>query len=261
MNIIDSWFTVEQIDEFTFAISEYGHWEKTHAYLLIGNKYAGLIDTGLGIGNIRKVVDQLTNLPVKVITTHVHWDHIGGHQYFNEIYVHKNEVDWLINGIKELPPIVQVRANVIRDLTIPIPTDFDISVYKPYQGTPTGILLDNDIIDLGNRFLKVIHTPGHSPGHICIYEKGRGYLYSGDLLYKGTLYANFPTTDPAKFAESIEKINRIKHIIKILPSHNEAPIGGNFITAVSKAFSQLKKQGLVRHGTGLCNFGQFSICF
>ena len=75
---MDNWFTIEQIDRDTFSISEYKHWEETHCYLLCGEKYAILIDTGLGVSNIRKIVDSLTKLPVMTVTTHVHWDHIGG---------------------------------------------------------------------------------------------------------------------------------------------------------------------------------------
>lgn len=57
---MDNWFTIEQIDRDTFSISEYKHWEETHCYLLCGEKYAILIDTGLGVSNIRKIVDSLT---------------------------------------------------------------------------------------------------------------------------------------------------------------------------------------------------------
>ena len=56
---MDSWFTVEQIDQDTFVISEYRHWEETHCYLLCGTKRAILIDTGLGVSNIREVIDGL----------------------------------------------------------------------------------------------------------------------------------------------------------------------------------------------------------
>lgn len=89
------WFTVEQIDAATFAISEYQHWEETHCYLLCGTARALLIDTGLGVANIRVVADRLTSLPITVVTTHVHWDHIGGHRYFEHIAVHEAERDWL----------------------------------------------------------------------------------------------------------------------------------------------------------------------
>ena len=63
----DNWFTVEEIDNCTYAISEYKHWEEVHSYLLLGEKYACLIDSGLGIGNIKKITDKLTDLPVRVI--------------------------------------------------------------------------------------------------------------------------------------------------------------------------------------------------
>ena len=88
---MSSWFTTEIIDKDTFAISEYRHWEETHCYLLCGTKKAILIDTGLGVANIKKVVDSLTSLPVTAITTHTHWDHIGGHKYFDIIAVHEAE--------------------------------------------------------------------------------------------------------------------------------------------------------------------------
>ena len=88
---MENWFTVEPIDSDTFIISEYKHWEETHCYLLCGTKKALLIDTGLGIENIKKVVENLTALPVSVLTTHAHWDHIGGHKYFDDIAVHEAE--------------------------------------------------------------------------------------------------------------------------------------------------------------------------
>ena len=90
-----NWFTVEKIDNGTYAISEYKHWEETHCYLLCGTEKAVLIDTGLGVANIKAVVDSLTTLPITVITTHVHWDHIGGHGYFDNIAVHEMEENWL----------------------------------------------------------------------------------------------------------------------------------------------------------------------
>lgn len=82
------WFTTEAIDNDTFVISEYKHWEETHCYLLIGTESALLIDTGLGVSDIKDVVGRYTSLPVIVATTHVHWDHIGGHGLFDDIAVH-----------------------------------------------------------------------------------------------------------------------------------------------------------------------------
>ena len=141
----NNWFTIEQIDRDTFSISEYKHWEETHCYLLCGEKYDILIDTGLGVSNISRIVDSLTKLPVMTVTTHVHWDHIGGHKYFDNIAVHEAEKDWLsvrfpiplqvvknnltrLAGLKEIVPVIRDRqtreivASTIRKLdAIPEP--------------------------------------------------------------------------------------------------------------------------------------------
>lgn len=111
------WFTVEAIDVETYAISEYGHWEETHCYLLLGREKALLIDTGLGVANIKAVVDRLTALPVSVATTHAHWDHIGGHRYFQDIAVHELERDWL--AVQFPIPLAVVRKNLTRPLRFP----------------------------------------------------------------------------------------------------------------------------------------------
>lgn len=57
------WFLVEEIDNETFAISEPKHWEETHSYLVCGRRAAVLIDTGLGVGDIRGVVERLSRSP------------------------------------------------------------------------------------------------------------------------------------------------------------------------------------------------------
>lgn len=256
----DNWFTVEEIDSMTFAISEYGDWEKVHSYLVIGDECAALIDTGIGIGNIKGVVAQITALPIKVITTHVHWDHIGNHHLFHEIYVHELEEDWLIRGIPGLT-IEAIRRDVMRDIAKPLPEGFKIEDYVLYSGTPTALLRDADEIDLGNRILTVMHTPGHSPGHLCIYDAERGYLFSGDLIYKGTLFAFYPTTDPLLFVKSVGKISQIEHVTKILPGHYDMDLDKNFLADVNSACQGLFNMGLARHGSGLHEFKNIKIHF
>jgi glyoxylase-like metal-dependent hydrolase (beta-lactamase superfamily II) len=226
----------------------------------LGEEAAALIDTGIGIGNIKRVVDQITSLPIKVITTHVHWDHIGGHKYFDEIYVHELEEDWLVSGIPGLP-LEQIRHDVGRDITLPLPRDFILEEYEPFRGKPTALLRDGDKLNLGNRLISIIHTPGHSPGHLCIYEEERGYLYTADLIYKGTLYAFYPTTDPVQFVNSVEKISNIEYITKILPGHNELELEKSFLLKVNQACQELLHNGLARHGAGIHDYKHFKIYF
>ncbi|MDA1633796.1 MULTISPECIES: MBL fold metallo-hydrolase [Bacillus cereus group] len=261
VEIKDSWFTVNQIDNTTFAISEYGHWEQVHSYLLIGEEKAALIDTGLGIDNIKRITDHLTNLPIIVLTTHVHWDHIGSHGEFKNIYVHKDEEDWLVNGIKKLS-IEQIRKDVSRDITIPTPETFNPDTYKPFQGNPTGLLNDGDEIEIGNRKLTIYHTPGHSPGHISILDNSKGYLFTGDLLYDGTpVYAFFPTTNPVDLTQSLKKISNIPNVTKIYGGHNTIGLDASLLQEVGNAVRELKEKDQVRFGTGIHKFKGFSVQF
>lgn len=259
--IDDAWFTVSKLDDSTFAISEYGHWERVHSFLLIGSERAALIDTGLGIDDITRMTSLLTTLPITVLTTHVHWDHIGGHGKFERIYVHELDEDWLVNGIKGLS-IEQVRKDVSRDIARPVPSVFDPAAYTPYQGKPTGLLRDGDAIDLGERKLIVYHTPGHSPGHIVVHDLSRGYLFTGDLLYDETpIYAFYPSTSPEDLMASWLKISEIKGIVQIFGSHNRLGLEPELLRAVKDAAAELREKDLVRFGTGIHQFHGFSVQF
>ena len=252
---MSDWFTVEEIDSQTFAISEYKHWEETHCYLLCGQESAVFIDTGLGVSNIRKIVDSLTRLPVMAVTTHIHWDHIGGHKYFDNIAVHEDEKDWL--SVK-FPIPLQVVKNNLTKIPCNFPAEFDIDAYQIFQGEPQRILHDGDWLDLGGREIQVIHTPGHSPGHCCFYEPGRKYLYSGDLIYKGCLYAFYPTTDPQLFYHSVKRVQKYK-IAKVLPSHHDVNIPVSLINEIEAGFAKLARNGQLKQGNGLFEFGDFQI--
>lgn len=120
------------------------------------------------------------------------------------------------------------------------------------------ILHDGDCLDLGNRKLTVIHTPGHSPGHCCFYEAERKYLYSGDLIYKGCLDAFYPTTDPQQFYQSVKKIGGFR-VEKVLPAHHQLFISVGIIDRIEKAFCKLKEQGNLEQGKGVFDFGDFQI--
>lgn len=252
------WFTISQIDESTFALTEDGHWEHVHSYLFVGEERAALIDTGTGIANIGGVVETIVDVPVVVLTTHVHWDHIGGHGLFDQRLVHPLDADWLRNGIPQ--PIESQRANLtLHPFTKPAPAAFSAAEWKPYQGEPTGLLEDGDLIELGGRQLSVVHTPGHSPGHIALYEPEREYLITGDALYEGTLHAFFQSTDPVAFARSIDKLCTLEHVTTILPGHNNLDVTRDLLNTAQAAFHHIERQGALHHGSGLHEFGPISI--
>ena len=92
----------------------------------------------------------------------------------------------------------------------------------------------------------------------CFYEQDRGWLYSGDLIYKGCLDAFYPTTDPIAFMHSVEKVRLLK-IKKVLPAHHQLNISVSLVNEIAKAFQSLYQQGKLRQGNGVFAFGEFQI--
>ena len=251
---MDNWFTIDEIDANTYIISEYRHWEETHCYLLIGNIRSLLIDTGLGISNIYEEVLKLTDRPITAVATHIHWDHIGGHKYFPDFYAHTDEIKWL-NG--EFPLSIETIREMVVD-HCDLPEGFCVNDYELFQGTPTKVLTDHDIIDIGGREIEVLHTPGHSPGHLCFWEKSSGYLFTGDLVYKDILFAYYPSTDPEAYLDSLEKVAALP-VKKVFPAHHSLDIQPEILIRMREAFKNIKKDGKLHHGSGTFNYGDWGV--
>ncbi|MBQ1827472.1 MAG: hypothetical protein II126_05810, partial [Erysipelotrichaceae bacterium] len=83
----DDWFSVYQIRSNIFAIYEDKHFQEVISYLIIGSTKAMLLDSGLGVGDIKSVVDSLYQGEIIVAHTHTHFDHIGGDWQFDEVNV------------------------------------------------------------------------------------------------------------------------------------------------------------------------------
>lgn len=248
------WFTIDKIDVHTYGISEYRHWEETHCYLLNGKERSLLIDTGLGICNISEVIEKLTDKPVTAVATHIHWDHIGGHRYYPDFYAHEAELTWL-NG--DFPQPLEAIQKYVTD-RCDLPDGYDVNTYEFFQGVPTRVLHGGECIDLGERSIDVLHTPGHAPGHMCFWEKEKGYLYTGDLVYKGTLTAWFPSTDPQAYLQSLEKIAKLP-VKQVFPGHHSLRIQPEIIIRMRDAFRQLKTNGQLHHGCGVQDYGDWAV--
>lgn len=251
---MEEWFTINQIDKDTYIISEYRHWEETHCYLLNGQTRSLLIDTGLGICNIHDAVLKLTNKPVTAVATHIHWDHVGGHKYFPDFYAHEAELEWL-NG--RFPLSMETIREMVLDRCVP-PRGFDVETYELFQGTPAKVLHGGETIELGGRLVEVIHTPGHAPGHMCFFEAASGYLFTGDLIYKDTLFAYYPSTDPEAYLSSLETLSALP-VKKVYPAHHTLDIQPEIVTRMRDAFRQLKTAGKLRHGSGTHHYGDWAV--
>lgn len=251
---MSDWFTIDKIDADTYIISEYRHWEETHCYLLNGSERSLLIDTGLGICNISEIVAKLTDKPVTAVATHIHWDHIGGHKYYSDFYAHEAELNWLNGGFPQ--SLDAIKGYVVERCDLP--NEYDVNTYEFFQGMPTEVLHGGECIDIGGRRIEVMHTPGHSPGHMCFWEQERGYLYTGDLIYKGTLTAWFPSTDPEAYLQSVEKVAKLP-AKRVFPAHHSLDIQSEILIRVRDEFRHLKEEGQLHHGSGMFDCGDWAV--
>ena len=163
-----------------------------------------LVDSGMGVVSLRQWVPLVTERPLDAVASHTHFDHIGCHHEFPCRLCHSAEADLLINP---------TRANTLADpyvtdaifTTLP-PDPYISTAYAVKTAPATRVLNDNDIIDLGDRHFEVIHTPGHSPGGIALWEAATGMLIAGDIVYDGPLIEDCYHSDPADYIRSMERL-------------------------------------------------------
>jgi len=193
VKVSDPWFEVYKPASAVFAIYEPHQAEETIGYLIIGEKRALLFDTGMGISDVRKIVSELTQLPIVVLNSHTHDDHVGGNWQFDKIY--GMDTDFTRKNAKGSRDDAQ--AEITPDqICGSLPKGFDAKAYSTRPWTITSYTHDGDRIDLGGRIIEVIATPGHTPGTLSmifpVKDRGRT-LY---VAYSGGTAFNFPSTVP-----------------------------------------------------------------
>jgi glyoxylase-like metal-dependent hydrolase (beta-lactamase superfamily II) len=163
-----------------------------------------LVDSGMGVVSLREWVPLVTERPLDAVASHTHFDHIGCHHEFDCRLCHAAEADLLARP---------TRANtfadkyVTDDIFIILPPSPYLSTAYAVKAAPaTRILQDRDVIDLGDRHFDVIHTPGHSPGGIALWEEATGTLISGDIVYDGPLIEGTTAQEAAEYHASMTRL-------------------------------------------------------
>src|ERR1051326_113461 len=216
VSVRDPWFEVDRIRPGVFAIYEPHQSEEVISYFIVGKNHALLFDSGMGISNIRRIVESLTRLPVSVVNSHTHNDHVGDNWRFTDIY--GMDTPFTRESAKGSRGDAQAEL-APGEICAELPAGFDAKSYATRPFHITHWLRRGEKIDLGGRVLEVISTPGHTPDSISLWDAEEGLLFVGDMYYAGPIYLYRPETDLDAYEASIARMISL-HPRLLLPAHN-----------------------------------------
>ncbi len=255
MSETKNWFEVIKQKDYFYIIRERldevdprYHTEYSNLFLVKGGDSALLIDTGCGLYPLKPIVSEIIgDLKLIVLNTHSHWDHVCGNHEFGEIYIHELEYKSIL---------ASVNLSLLKDSPAEKSREYQKHNYEIPPAHTIHKVIDGQRIDLGNVSIKIIHTPGHSPGSISLLSN-RGELFTGDLVHEGSVYLpkkkNFPIV--------ISSLNKLFKIIKeelnndveIYPSHENVPLGIDVISKfllgiqyIEERWNERKKDSFLR---------------
>jgi hydroxyacylglutathione hydrolase len=191
--MFDDYFAVQDLGEGTFAIGEPRYYQANYSYLIVGEKRALLFDAGSGTRNIHPVVASLTNLPVTVMPSHLHYDHLAGITAFDHV------------ALIDLP---STRAEIVNGRFSPSRYEF-LGVFdglKPPSFVVSQWIKPGASLDLGGRSLTVLSTPGHTASSVSLFDSRTRRLFTGDFIYPTMLYAFLPGASRTAYRDTAHRL-------------------------------------------------------
>ena len=182
-------YSIVQMNQNTWRIEDNG----VRVFLLAGEDRALLIDSGMQLHNALDIARSLTSLPVELLNTHADMDHIGSNEQFDSFYMHPAE---------------------------------ETNYRRSGKGGRLIPVQDGDLLDLGNRPLKIIHLPGHTPGSIAVLDISSRVLISGDPVQEhGRIFMFGDQRNMSDYIRSLEKLDHMTgEFDELWPSHGDLPI-------------------------------------
>jgi glyoxylase-like metal-dependent hydrolase (beta-lactamase superfamily II) len=221
--VSEDWFEVYEVTSNLFAFCETRHYENTTVSLMVGPEKAILIDTGCGIGNLRKAVEEVTDKPVIVINTHTHLDHLGSNRQFDEIAMFDHPLSRRVAIEGASHQIMQREILAENLVTKPWPRDFDPSGFALPPFSVNHWLRDGDRLDFGGRDLEVIYTPGEAADHICLLDRADRILFCGDILLYGPVWTHLEGGSLKDLLTSYRRLmGYFEEFDHLMPGHNHS---------------------------------------
>ena len=232
--IAAQWYEISRVDQGLSRIleSHVAPWMRCNMWLVHGRDRDLLIDSGMGLRPIKAEVAALRERPVTGICTHCHFDHIGCWHEFDTRLGHASEAE-----IHARPDNDRTCASawIAGEILTALPfAGYDLTQYRVVPAPLTGHIDEGDVIDLGDRWFRVFHLPGHSPGSIALYEEKSRTLFSGDVIYDGLLIDNAWHSDSGAYAESLRRLRELP--VDTVHAGHEASFGRDRLIALIDAY-------------------------
>ena len=209
-SVAEKWYSIRHFSEDISLITEIhvASWLRCNIWHVKGKNRDILIDSGMGVRPLKEEVAELRQKDVICISSHCHFDHIGGAHEFDCRLGHRSESAIHANPNHENTAVGPfVRAETFTALPY---EGFSHSDFTIRPAPLTGYLDEGDIVDLGNRVFQVLHLPGHSPGSIALLEQKTGILFSGDTIYNGGLYDEVYHSDKSLYRQSLQRLKELE---------------------------------------------------
>ena len=182
-----------------------------NSYIISSNNECMIIDPGCCDDHEREILSNYIKennlIPKYLINTHCHLDHIFGNRFVSEkynlkAYMHKKDFPLLENAEK-------------------IAEYYQVNLDSPSKNV--NFIDESNKIILGETEWKIIFTPGHAPGHICLLNEKYKVLISGDVLFYMSIgRTDLPLCNHEDLIKSIkEKLFQLNDEIKVLPGHGQ----------------------------------------
>lgn len=228
------WFETAIVAPGVHRITEGG---MVHAYLIQGETWAALVDSSFGIGDIGEVVRDLTDLPILVVNTHAHLDHVGGNAHFETAFIHTRE------SLAEVADTARRFREMATqdDFPAPFPEGFALDRYAPQVPEPTHRLAGGETIDLGSRVLEVLPTPGHTAGSICLLDEANRLLFTGDTVTDRPLQGIGEGVSLGEYQATLRLLAEMSPDLDLLlPGHGPSPLVGSILEELAGAAMSLE---------------------